>query len=78
MQERLSPTELKVIKLLSSGDMPHQIATKMHRSGNTISTHLTRIKKKIGARSTIQAAVMWATSTNNADMEYLSWGRPGK
>lgn len=78
MEAKLSPTELRVIGLLASGLMPRDVAKKLQRSPNTISTHLTRIKVKLRARSTIQAAVMWSLQISAADIEYLSWGRPGK
>lgn len=78
MNVKLSPTELRIIRLIGSGDMPRDVAVKLNRSPNTISTHLIRIKRKLGAKSTIQAAIMWATQINAGDMEYLSWGRPAK
>lgn len=78
MNVRLSPSELRVIRLVASGMTPGEVSQKLHRSPNTISTHLTRIKRKLRARSTIQAAVIWATQVNAADMEYLSWGRLSK
>lgn len=76
MQEELSDREKQILELLASGYGGHEIAAKMNRSANTIATHISRLKVKMKARSTIQAVVMWATHRTASDIEYASWGRP--
>lgn len=75
MPVRLTPTQEKIMKYLATGHTPCEIAEHMERSVNTISTHLKRVKERMGARSTIHAAILWARQCEAADMEYLSWGR---
>lgn len=55
----LPPQQKKIIGLLSQGMMPTEIGKHLGLSTNTISTHLQRLKKKLNARSTIHAAVIW-------------------
>jgi DNA-binding NarL/FixJ family response regulator len=55
----LPPQQKKIIGMLADGWMPVQIAKTLNLKGSTVSTHITRLKKRLGARSTIHAAVMW-------------------
>jgi DNA-binding NarL/FixJ family response regulator len=69
----LTPTQHKIMELIADGFGPCEVAVKLGRSQNTISTHLIRVKKKMGARSTIQAAVKWAVMRAYSEAEYRSW-----
>lgn len=74
MKKELSPRETEVLRLIARGAMPRDVAKRLDLSPNTVATHLTRIKVKLGAKSTIHAAVLWAVKTSYGDAEYLSWG----
>jgi len=78
MTVRLTPTQLKIMKFLSTGYQPCEIAREMGKAESTIATHLKRVRVRLGARSTIHAAILWARQCQAADMEYLSWGRRGR
>lgn len=78
MNVRLTPTQERIMKYLSTGYTIGEIAAEMERTTNTISTHMKRVKEKLQARSTIHAAILWARQCEAADMEYLSWGKPTK
>jgi DNA-binding CsgD family transcriptional regulator len=71
----LSPTQKEILELIASGFMPVEICSQLGIAPTTVSTHLKRIKAKIGAKSTIHAAVMWARATDAAIAEYDSWGK---
>jgi DNA-binding NarL/FixJ family response regulator len=70
-----SDAEQKILEMLADGMMPTEIAKATGRSVATISTHLSRIRKKMGGRSTIHIAVQWALMRAYADAEYKSWSR---
>lgn len=70
----LSPQQREVIELIANGMMPAEVAAHLGLSANTVSTHLTRVKQRLEAKSTIHAAVIWARSTDAAISEYESWG----
>jgi DNA-binding CsgD family transcriptional regulator len=69
----ISDTEHKILEMLADGFMPTEIAAILGRSVNTVSTHLARIKRKTGLKSTIHIAVQWALMRAYADAEYRSW-----
>lgn len=69
----LSRTQKDILGLLASGMMPTEIAAQLGVAVNTVSTHIKRIKARLGAKSTIHAAVMWARATDAAIAEYESW-----
>lgn len=71
---QISGTERLILDLLCTGLEPMQIAEQLGRSGNTISTHLKRIRSKLGTRSTIHSAVAYARLMWFANAEYESWG----
>jgi len=52
----LSPVQLDVFRRLAAGERPKQI---MHRRMTT-HEHCRRVREKLGARTTLQAAVMLA------------------
>ena len=72
-KKSLSPMEARVLEMAAAGYGTNEIAKKFRRSPNTIATHLTRLKLKLKARSTIHAAVIWATRNDPANEEYQSW-----
>ncbi len=49
--EALSARELEVLRMLVGGRTPSQIAVALGLSASTVSTHLHRIKARVGARS---------------------------
>lgn len=71
----LSPQEARVADLLAEGNKLSEIAQILTLAPNTISTHLARMKKKLGARNSVHAAVIWARRRWAADDEYRSWGK---
>lgn len=60
---RLTDAETEVMVRLIDGKTTHAIAAELGRSGHTISTHAQRAKKKLGAKSIMQAAVIFALGT---------------
>lgn len=75
MKTTMSPGQTRILELLSKGYTPQQIAKKIHLSPNTIYTQIGRIREKLGADSTIQAALMWSKRLDAAAAEYQSWGK---
>lgn len=69
----LSDTEKRVMDLLCDGRRPTEVCLILDRSVSTISTHLKRVNKKLGTKTTIHAAVTWALMREYADAEYKSW-----
>lgn len=55
----LSKQEKQVLEHLSAGESLGATAKLMELSSNTVSTYLTRIKLKLGAKSTTHAAVLY-------------------
>ncbi len=49
--ERLSDRELQILTMIGSGKTVSQIASELHLSVKTISTHRTRILKKMGMKT---------------------------
>lgn len=60
----LSPREVQIISMYASGSSGPQIGVSFGISKFTVQQHLSRIRKKLGARSRVHAAVLWATRTN--------------
>lgn len=54
---RLTPTELEILRLLTTGMTMAQVARHLGRSPHTIRTHCTHAARKLGARSTFEAAM---------------------
>lgn len=71
--KQLSPAERLVMDLLSSGLEPGEVAVLLGRQTTTISTHLKRIREKLGTRSTIHSAIVYARQNWYAHAEYESW-----
>jgi DNA-binding CsgD family transcriptional regulator len=55
----LPPGQKKVADLLAEGNTVGEVAIKMGKSVNTISTQLKHIRRKFNARSAIHVAVLW-------------------
>jgi DNA-binding CsgD family transcriptional regulator len=55
---QLTPTEADVLALLARGLSNDDIATRQHVSLTTVKTHLTRIFRKLGVDSRVQAALL--------------------
>lgn len=56
----LSKREAQIAELLSDGFMPMEVADRLELSPNTVSTYITRAKRRMGTHSAIGVAVMWA------------------
>jgi len=54
----LSQPEKKVIELAAEGNRADQIAARLHRSIQTVRSHVRSVKIKLGAKTTTQAAVI--------------------
>lgn len=74
MRKELSPREAEILNLISRGTQPCEVAKRLELKSSTVATHIKRIKVKLGAKSTIQAAVLWALKSSYGEAEYLSWG----
>ncbi len=60
--EALTNRELEIFRLIGQGLTTSQIAESLHRSVNTIESHRTKIKEKLGAKTASElnrAAVQW-------------------
>jgi non-specific serine/threonine protein kinase len=55
-EHRLSPRELEVLRLLAAGSSDHQIAQALFISDSTATTHVKRIRAKLGVHSRAAAA----------------------
>lgn len=58
----LAPQQTRIADLLAEGYGQKEIAERLGIDTSTVATQLLRIKSKLGARSTIHAAVIWARS----------------
>lgn len=58
-QEKLSPREIDVLKLLMDGDSNKQVARKLNIAEPTVKCHVKSILRKLNARNRFEAA-MWA------------------
>lgn len=56
----LSPRERQVIQLYADGYSGPRIGDRLGISKYTVQIHLDRIRKKLGARNRVHAAVLWA------------------
>lgn len=54
---RLTPRELEVLQALAEGSCDKEIAERLHLGPGTVRSHMTKILKKLGARSRLQAVV---------------------
>ena len=52
--ETLSDREYQIFLLLLDGKQPSDIATELYLSPSTVSTHIRRVKEKLGAHSTAE------------------------
>lgn len=57
---RLSETETQVMVRLCGGCKPSEIARQLEISIHTVSTHLTRARRKLRANNVTHAAVLFA------------------
>ncbi|MFH8533958.1 response regulator [Streptomyces tendae] len=57
--QRLSPQELKVVRLVARGRTNNEIATALVLSLSTVKSHLSRIQEKLSARNRVEIAA-WA------------------
>jgi DNA-binding CsgD family transcriptional regulator len=56
----LTATEIAVMDLVVSGEQPKRIADHVHLSCATVRSYLYRVRSKLGAKTTPQAAAIYA------------------
>lgn len=56
----LTPTQCEVMRRVVDGEKAKEIGDALCRSHKTVEVHFERAKEKMGARSILHAAVMWA------------------
>lgn len=59
MKKSLSSKQESIIDLIVEGKTVCGVAAEHGMAVSTVSTHLTRIKRKLGAKTLEQAAVFW-------------------
>jgi DNA-binding CsgD family transcriptional regulator len=57
----LTPTELRVVDLISTGHANRSAAAELGVSTNTVNTHLRAVFRKLGVKSRVQLAIAWRT-----------------
>lgn len=57
--DKLSDQERKVLDLLAQGFTQQEVAKQFGLSPNTITTHVSRAKKKLGARNPMHAILIY-------------------
>lgn len=74
MKTELSRAEAVVLDMLCNECLTQgEVAAKLHRSENTIATHIARVKRKLGARNTHELCKMYWLRYASGEREYLSW-----
>ena len=56
--QRLTPREREVLRLLAGGARGTEVAERLGLSGETVRTHIRNAMRKLGARTRIHAAVL--------------------
>ncbi|MET7424507.1 LuxR C-terminal-related transcriptional regulator [Dactylosporangium sp. NPDC005555] len=73
----LSPAELRVARLVARGLSTPEVAAELYLSPNTVQTHLSRIRGKLGLRSRLEIArACWSRGEPHPDGDGLS--RPAR
>lgn len=60
----MTARELEVANLLAAGNKLPEIAAVLGLSTETVKTHVTNIKRKLGARNHVDVAVWYVTKGN--------------
>jgi DNA-binding CsgD family transcriptional regulator len=55
----LTPTEMRVVDLISTGHTNRSAAAELGVSTNTINTHLRAVFRKLGVKSRVQLTIAW-------------------
>jgi DNA-binding CsgD family transcriptional regulator len=55
----LTPMECEVLRRVVLGEQSKEIGAALGRSHKTVDVHCERLKKKMGVRSLLQAALLW-------------------
>lgn len=55
----LTPTELRVVELISAGYTNRSAADELSVSTNTVNTHLRAVFRKLGVKSRVQLTIAW-------------------
>jgi DNA-binding CsgD family transcriptional regulator len=71
----LSRREREVMDISLEGLQRHEVAQRLGLSPNTVSTHLTRSMKKLGARNPFHALVIYFRHKAAPELEAFSWER---
>lgn len=69
----LSPREREVMDILLTGVCQRGVAEKLGLSPNTVSTHLSRVKTKLGADNPFHALVIYFRKKAAPELEAFSW-----
>jgi DNA-binding CsgD family transcriptional regulator len=59
----LTPTELRVVDLISTGHANRSAAAELGVSTNTVNTHLRAVFRKLGVKSRVQLTIAWRSRT---------------
>lgn len=62
MKYTLSPRQVQIMRMICRGFVAKEIATQKGMSFFTVKMHLRLIKRRLNARNTTQAAVIFSTS----------------
>jgi len=67
LEEKLTPTEIEILKLIAAGKSVKEIANERNSSIHTITTHKKNIFRKLGV-NTIYEATKWALKAGIVDL----------
>jgi len=67
LEEKLTPTEVEILKLIAAGKSVKEIANERNSSIHTITTHKKNIFRKLGV-NTIYEATKWALKAGIVDL----------
>ena len=66
----LTTYETRIMDDIVAGMTQREIAEKQNRAHQTIESHISHVKDKLGARTTAQAAVIYARGQTNPTVRY--------
>jgi len=61
----LTPTELRVVDLISAGHSNRSAAAELGVSSNTVNTHLRAVFRKLDVKSRVQLTIAYRQHTSN-------------
>ena len=69
LEDRLSPRELDVLRLVADGQSNKEIALELHLSPNTVKERVSNIMLKLGASSRTRAAMAYWSAMSRPSSE---------